>query len=431
MKKIPLFCICLLLSFITFAQKNYKKAVIFKTSGDSVQCFVNDKEWLQNPSVISIKKTADGDIETLSINDVKSIVIENGDHYQSARVKIDITPSEFLTPYIDPQLIKTDEATALLLLEYSGNPFKLLSLRINNRLHIYLQKNQDTPEELIYRKVTLTKDGIHYETEDKTFIEQLGGLITGCEKADRKSRNANYSIKEVTTILKVYDVQCGGNTVQYLNEKSEKDKWAIIAIGGFSINKTAFTSASSFTNHHLVTTNPLKSDPSFSAGIRLNYTLPRLNKKLSVLADIYYNSYTASVTENSSFVSNDLYTKKTLTLNPSLIRSGLVARYRFLPGAFHPFIQAGFGASFTISHKESVVYDDYYNGQSHITSQNPYEDIAYKKTQAGFFILGAGVEYKRISIDYKYEPAHGTVNVSTIGSSVKTSTLLLGFRINK
>ena len=432
MKSITVLLLCCQFSSIVFGQTDYKKAVIHKRSGDTLQCLVKDREWLENPTSITIRTMPGNTTQQLNISDIKKIIIENGDHYQAATVKIDLTPTEFQTPYIDPQLVKFDETLVLLQVEYSASPFTLLSLRRSGRFYLYIQKNDAAPQLLIYRKVSLLRDGVPFEAEDNTFISQLADLFEGCTKALNKTANTNYSTGRIIDIFNLYNQECGGRSAQYSNEHRMSGKMGILLIGGISLNRPVFTGSNGFTGSPLISSNPMKANPSFSGGLRMHYLLPRVHQHMAFLLDLLYNSYTATVTENKSFTSNDLYTKKTLTIHPALIKTALMAKYYLTKGKgpVRPFLQAGFAGGLTISHKESVVQDDYYSGQSHITTANPYDGIVYKKTQLGF-TGGAGIEYKRLSADYRYERVTGTASTLSMGSQVTTHSLLLGFRINK
>jgi opacity protein-like surface antigen len=430
MKYIALSVLCSLLTFFACAQKDYKKAVIHTKTGDSLRCLLKDREWLENPTSITIRTIPANITQEVNIGDISRIIIENGDYYQSANVKIDQTPSEFQTPYLDPLLIKFEQAQVLLQVEYAASPFTLLSLRRRGRFYLYIQKNDEEPRALIYRKVLLVRDGVSFETEDNTFISQLAELLAGCAKAVKKTDNASYSTANIISVLKVYNEECGGKTAQFSNEKRLTGTMGFYLIGGMLVNNPVFAGRNGFTGSPFITSNHLKTEPTFSGGIRLQYLLPRAHQRMAVLLDLLYNSYSSTVTEIKNFTSNDLYTRETLTLQPALIKTAFMARYYLADGAFRPFLQAGFAGGLTISHEESVVLDDYYAGQSHISVTNPYNGISYKKTHMGF-TGGGGVAYKRISADYRYEHITGSVNIINMRSSVTSHSVLIGFRINR
>ena len=430
MKSITVLVLCFLLSSVVFGQSDYKKAVIHKTSGDTLRCLVKDKEWLENPTSITIRTTPKSTTQQVKISEILKIIIENGDYYKAATVKIDKTPLEFQTAYIDPQLIKFEEALVLLQVEHSASPFTLMSLRRGGRFYLFVQKDGGEPQPLIYRKISLLRDGVSFETEDNSYISQLADMLEGCAAAVKKTENTNYSTGRIVDIFKIYGQECGGNTTEYSNEQRLKGKMGITFIGGVSFNHPRFRGVDGFTGSPLITSNQLTTAAAFSGGVRMQYLLPRLHQRLALLLDLFYNSYTSNTTEYTSFTTSDLYTKKTLNIHPGLVKTALMAKYYLTDGALRPFLQAGFAGCLTISHEESVVLDDYYNGQSHISTANPYDGITYKKMQLGF-TGGAGVEYKRLSADYRYGRVTGTVNVSLIRSNVTTHSLLFGFRITK
>ncbi|MEJ0106349.1 MAG: outer membrane beta-barrel protein [Bacteroidota bacterium] len=394
---------------------------------------LNDKEWRINPSEMEVKILPGETAKIYKTIDLKSVVIENGTRYYVANVKIDNTPSEFQTAYFDTKLIKTTEARVFLLQEFSSKFFSLYSLQMNGRLHLYIQRNLENPEELIYRKVILTRDGTTYETEDKTYISQLSDLLYDCKSLGTKVDHIKYSINSILQLLKDYDQQCGGNTQLYTNESNTKGKINYTVFAGTTLSKVKFTvdNSVSGTSNDLATKNPLKSDPSVSFGIDIMYVMPGMKGKLAVLLSTYYNSFKSTITEYKNYVSPDLYTTKTININPSLLRFGLLGRYYISAGDLKPYLQAGFACSYSMSHNDELITDDYYNSGHHVVSRDPYRVYGdYKKLQLGF-AFGAGLEYKRICLNYKFETTTGFLNTPIVKSHISAHTILLGFRINK
>ena len=176
-------------------------------------------------------------------------------------------------------------------------------------------------------------------------------------------------------------------------------------------------------NVDLFSHKKLVAKPSIVIGGRINYILPGIQNKMSLMADAYYSQIKANVSEPSTFYSN-----KDLTVDISLIKLNLLFRYLFVGNkTVQPFINAGPSVGYIITNKSKVVYTNMNSTVTH----DPFAGGGLKKFVAGF-AAGAGVQFNRISIEYKYE------SVSTItsyqnysGSASPHHIALVSYRLTK
>ena len=436
MKKFSWLLFCIVFPCFLIAQKNIRKAILVTSTGDSVNALINDREWHNNPTEVTVRTYPDEIVRTYTAEQLQSVFIENGARYFIVKVKVDITPSEFQTSFLDPQLIKSEESLVFLLQEFSNNNLSLYSLQANGRLHLYIRKDRGIPEELIYRNLTLVRNGSPFDVEDRSYVRQLDSLLSDCDKLTNEINPASgatrYTISSIRKLLQNYQRQCGGPLPAYVRQNKARGKASYFVSAGTTINNVRFKGGNVTPDNRsdLITKNPLKADPSFSAGITFQYVLPVMKQKLGFLFSAYYNSFKASGTEYKTYLSGDLYEEKTLTVNPTLLRSGLLTRYYISNRNLRPYLQAGFIGSFVLSHKDELILDDYYGGEHHVTSNDqPYGTFQYKKLQLGF-AFGAGLQYGRICLDYKFEPTSGYLNSMNIRSHVIANTIMIGFRLN-
>lgn len=76
------------------------------------------------------------------------------------------------------------------------------------------------------------------------------------------------------------------------------------------------------------------------------------------------------------------------------------------------------------------MYDDYFNDTHHITNDDPFNPPALKKFVPGFF-AGAGISYKRFSLDYKFESTTGLLQAEFVKATFYVHSVLLSVRLSK
>ncbi len=362
--------------------------------------------------------------------ELKYLIIAGSVRYLVASVKIDNTPSEFQTARFDPKFIETIEDRVFLLEEFSSKAFSLYSLQRNDRLHLYLRKNQDNPEELIGRTMTFVDGGSTYEMEDKAYIGQLADVLSGCNSLDQKLNSLKYSINNIVDLLKKFDKQCGGNSESYSNDANRKGMLSYVGFAGVTLSNISFSVENFFgVSSDLSTKSSFKSNPSFSFGLNAEYVLPRMKQKLGFLLSVYYNSFKSIVDEYKSYSSPDLFTIKKINIDVAMLHSGLLGRYFLTSGRIKPYLQAGFAVNYVLKHNDKLLIDEYYANAHHEVTSDPFRSYGYKRLQLGF-VLGGGLDFNQFHLNYKFESTTGFVNATSVKSAISAQTLVLGYRFN-
>ena len=381
------------------AQKNIQKAAIVTNNDETFYGFVDDRQWAQNPVIINIKRTLADKFEKYTANQIKSIKIENGNHYASFNVKIDNSPPRYETESPDSSLIKIEEKNVFLQIEFLSNEYNLYSLIQNNGLHLYIQKGDKNLEELVYRNYTVRRNGGYYEIEEKKFVNQLNYYLDNCQDVQKKLADVNYSSSAIAKLLSKYIQQCGSKQITYTNETGRKGIAELYFLAGTAFNSLQIIGSGT---NILATTKPLKSDPAVVFGVRLNYILKKMQQKLSIQTEIYYNKFLSHFEERFSETSVS-YIQKTTKINPAFLRISFAARYHLAKpsAALRPYLQAGFSMANMLSIKTSVTTDNYYDATHHESVQDPTKQQNFSKLQAGLTV-GGGLKYKNLSLDYRY-----------------------------
>jgi hypothetical protein len=158
-----------LLPFSGFAQTNYQKGLIITNSGETVNGFINYKEWYSNPDNISFKKNLTDKPQTYRATDISYFKIADLEDYQSATVEISLgkTDIQALSSQADTSF-KTDRV--FLKVAQKGSHVSLLSYTdiIKTRFYVTDSLLNPIPQELKYQpyldkeSTGLKKKNIYY-----------------------------------------------------------------------------------------------------------------------------------------------------------------------------------------------------------------------------------------------------------------------------
>jgi hypothetical protein len=315
----------LLAPFFLFSQKFNVRSIIITKANDTLHLLTADKE-LRSPLSVKALDSASKEYRTYRAYEISELIIGDDDYYKSAIVTVDRTPynEEIAINKFAP---KQSIDTVLLKAEYVSKNIKLYSLYDSKRTHFFVQKDNDTIAELIYRKLLLNRNGTIFENEDKKFISQLSDLLADCPQAVSGISNIGYTTQAIEKVFNEYIQLCHkSNVARY--KKTYKARLEVSALAGISL--------ATFYDKEPNTTTNLTTGVSPVIGVRLSYIPPILHYNLSITGDLYYNSFSASSSSYSNFISNTDYTKNNVQLKDQYINLGVVVRYYFLGGEESP-----------------------------------------------------------------------------------------------
>jgi len=160
--------IFLLPSFVS-AQTNYKQGYVITNNGETINGFINYREWYSNPNNISFKKTLNDKAQTYHPTDLGYFEISGFEAYQSAMVAISLgkTNIQTIKDEIDTSS-KTDQV--FLKIIKKGTNVSLLSYTdaLKTRFYVTDNKTGAAPQELKYQPYldkdspALKKKNIYY-----------------------------------------------------------------------------------------------------------------------------------------------------------------------------------------------------------------------------------------------------------------------------
>ncbi|AYL94143.1 hypothetical protein [Mucilaginibacter celer] len=177
-----LFLLFVLLPFFSFAQSHFKPGYVITTGGQTVQGFIDERDWDNNPTSISFKTSA-------SATDTKSYTVDNISYFEvtgsvafqrySGAISMDETDINKLSTGKDTS---TKQATVFLRLQQKGDKVSLFSYSDDIKTRYFIADNQaGTTVELIYRIYRTGEaagvNGTNTRSENQ-YVPQLYSLAT-------------------------------------------------------------------------------------------------------------------------------------------------------------------------------------------------------------------------------------------------------------
>ncbi|WP_187262942.1 hypothetical protein [Pontibacter beigongshangensis] len=199
-------CLFLLCPFFIQAQSNYKPGFVVTTAGDTLQGFINYKEWGQNPITITFRQNADGGQEQIfDAGSSRYFEISGFEAYQSYEGPITMNPLDIQNLSTNSSTIVANATVFLKILE-AGDKIAFLSYTDRIKARYFVQEQDGTsPQELYYNKYYVASTGKTQIIEQKGYIGQLQFLASkygaSSAKLTRDIESAAYRSYALQTIV--------------------------------------------------------------------------------------------------------------------------------------------------------------------------------------------------------------------------------------
>ncbi|PWU02384.1 MAG: hypothetical protein C5B52_05615 [Bacteroidetes bacterium] len=427
--KYTLVAIFALSSLFASAQGKWKKATLVTRSEDSIQVLIDDKEWAINPASFKLKQSLESPVVEWKASQIMSIKIENGDHYISEFIKTEEIPEDMGTDHFDSSQVKSHSDTLLLLSQFEGEIYSLYSYNDGNKTRFFIRTSAGLVQELIHRKYLIRKDGNSYEVNDQAYIEQLRYYTSDCAKVTRSLETLGYYSGELSQFMIRYERECHNGNAVRVTKKPKKGTWSFGLLAGETFTQYSLKTDDGYTSDLGFNKN-FNANGSASFGVRVNYVLPRMKKKLSLLVDLYYNHSAEEHSEYTSYDNSDLYTEKTVALDFSFLISNWMIRYSFFPeSAVRPFVNFGLTLTNTLKNGGKFKVNYHYNGDDHyLPTNDPFKQSSFNNFQYGI-CPGAGLAYKGFGLEYRYENVSELINSPHLKSGIHRNSVFLSYNL--
>ena len=216
MKRIFFIILQLLILQLSFSQENFVPGYIIDGNNDTIQGYINYRNWKTCPEKISFKNSGDLVEKDVLPSDIKGFMVSDK-IYVSAFVKIEISPinTSYLEYNPDFRFI-TD--TVFLQARFRG--VKNLYLFIDNDRRDYFYFWNDTSFTLLeYKRYLVKKDNQSkiFLHENKRYIGQLTYYLRECPALAPKIETTGYYTTSIEKLYREY-AKCTGDKYEFIRK---------------------------------------------------------------------------------------------------------------------------------------------------------------------------------------------------------------------
>jgi len=283
------FCFC---TYIAYAQSNYVDGAVTQKDGSIISGQIDYREWVTTPRQIRFRASAKSAAILYGCDDLKefSITFKN-EIYQSAIVDVNNEPDDLnsLPEYYPAEKISRraamDRDTVFLLVLARGR-LNLFMLHDNqNKTHYFIQKDGDSIEELIYRrvKVLVPAQGgsglpITEVREINDYKNQLNLATLECPELQKSIQKTFYSYS-ILEIVEQFNRCVGQSSYVRPKDKASHSFYALAGGGG------AFVT---FKDHYHLKSLSLTTPLTYFIGAGFDFGLSRTNNRMSISVEANY-----------------------------------------------------------------------------------------------------------------------------------------------
>lgn len=406
----------LLISQSAFSQERFFPGYIINLEGDTIKGFVSYKKSGANPDEIYFKTKAKGFPGIFKPNDIAEFKTEE-DVYVSAIVEIEITPTKVGKLDRDPELNIVIDTVFLQTLFFGEK--SLYYLKSNEgRMSFYIKQGADF-ELLVYKRyIKRNKEHKSVIAENNQYLSQLNIYLNDCESVPSELANFSYNRRDMVKLFRHY-YKCFPSGIYFQKEipeiSTEFGALAGVSSTNLSFEGTIFP--------HLINTD-FSTSLNFSAGVFFDIILPRKLRRWSLYNEFLFSTYRVTGFYDD-IKSEEHYRLYTSEIGYSHLKLNTLARYTYKVGSWGFFINGGISNGYAISETNYRIEDFKYYSIERIEEREALESA--KKFERGF-VLGTGLQYKKFSLDLRYEAGNGMSRYIALDSFTKRYYLLVGYR---
>ncbi|MEQ9440026.1 MAG: hypothetical protein RIG62_13305 [Cyclobacteriaceae bacterium] len=406
----------ILLSHAADAQENMVPGQIILLNQDTVAGFIDYRNWEKNPTAISFQKSLDEAPHRYASPDIRGFMVQD-EHYVSAVVDREISPLKTSALEYSPE-IKLEKVAVFLQTLIQGSKSLYHLKDKNGKDQFYIWQNS-TYQLLVYKRFFMKNKGSKTIVESKKYIGQLKIYLNDCSSIESKLRNIKYGKNSFEKLFLHY-YECTQSDLEF-HKKTERTSLEVGLITGVSRTSLRFKS----TGLSYLTEADYAPSTNVAAGLFLDLILPRNQKKWVVGNEILFTSYQA--TEHySRFVDERNYTYIDTEFGYSYLKMNNMARYRYpikqVLVYAHVGISNGWAIRETNYRKEEIM-------SLSIKREKEGKAIADTRKYEQGHLLGLGSQYKRWSVEIRYERGNGISAYSALNSTTKRYYFLLKYRL--
>ncbi|MEH0155621.1 hypothetical protein V6R21_15850 [Limibacter armeniacum] len=404
----------------SYAQENYLPGKIFTLEKDTLDGFVDYRNWEANPKKITFK-SLDDKTQTFTVLEINGFTVHD-ELYLSAIVESDPSGQSIRKGLDADQKVVTESDTVFLQTIVEGHKSLYHNRNDDGKSEYYIGKG-DTFELLEFKQYLKYKEenGIRrvYIGENNKFRGQLILYMHDCPDIDKKIANINYSIRDLKKVFDFYYSKAG--KVKSFDKTQDKAKLNTGILLGATNSKLTIKGV----DFPYLASQDYAASLSPTFGVYFDVVLPRNQGKWSIYNELIMNSFKVQG-EYSEVESPDKMHKYSTKLGATYLKMNNLVRFTYPIKKAYFFINIGVSNGFAVQVENSMsVYSKFYNTEDTET-EKAVED--FRKYEQGL-LAGIGVKYQKFSIDLRFENGNGFSEYKLLETKLNRYQLLLGYRL--
>ncbi|MCI4669512.1 MAG: hypothetical protein MRZ79_15365 [Bacteroidia bacterium] len=417
-KKVALTLLVSLLCLSAISQKNFQPGFIIDLKGKKLQGYIDFQNWEITPNKISFKESTNASTINYNPTQIREFQVE-GEKYISAKVALEISPVGSVSRLDRNSELKLSEETVFLRVLIEGEK-SLYHHKISSSKENFFIKDKGEFKLLVYKEYVLEKeDGAYLKTQNDSYISLLNDYLNDCGNVFRYLQKNKPAYKK-TSLIKSFNFyyDCANRTPS-LEAPKEKIQFSSTLILGAVLSQVIFRGSS---DHYLIGEEfPISTDPTL--GATLNIIFPRSRQRWSLRNELFITNHNFTGRVKDSISSSE-YTNYDVNFGVTYFKLFTNLRYTFPAEGARAFVNAGISNSLRIDARNERQESFYFFGV-----EGEREGLAISSLSVHELGLngGIGLEYKKLSLEGRYELTDGMSASLNLGSQVNRYYLILGY----
>lgn len=322
------------------AQKNFKPAVLVKAAGDTINGYINYKEWDKSPRIIEFKAPGSDSKSVLyTTGMLRSFEVAGIAKYVAYVGKISTDKNEF--PNVPGSLDTTTVRDSVFLQQsYSGKFVSMLVHVDAEKTRIFVKEPDKEPVELKYHQYYVNSTNIKQVRPFESQLFQLAEKYNpGIQNILQKIQDASFSPDNILQIIK---------SINNDQNKGSAGNGGSRFYAGITLNKTVGNLKGFLLD--LSGQKPTSYLPSINAGVDLFRN--KYTQTLFFRADVSFsgNSPHFKYVSKSNYIYDFKYTQYTAALTPQLVWNF------YNKGDFKIYVDFGYDFNYTVYRNDDYIF---------------------------------------------------------------------------
>lgn len=396
------------------AQSNFQPGQIIDANGDSIQGWIDQRDWQKNPKKITFKTDEQGPAIHYTPTEISAFSVLD-ERYESAIVSTCVDPVSTNRMTRFPELTLVLD-TVFLRVIMEGKKSLFYAKNDSNVDNFYIETAEGL-ELLRYKRYLKVNEWGYRAAENKSYLLQLQNHLEDFPGIAVYIPSVKYNLESLSRLFCMYN-EC----TDIVKDKKRVAFEAGACIGGTS---TAVRFRSSHSSFNFLTRADFGRSYDATAGFFLNVVQNKRGGQWALSNDVLYTSFGTNG-RYTDYRSEGHYVIHTTELAYSYIKISNMLQYRIPVGAFRVSFNAGLSYGLLMGRHNSRTQELFLFSLNRITEDEPLERPP--TIDPGYF-YGFSIQLNRWGAELRREQSDGVSSILILGAPVQRTFLMVKYRI--